>query len=688
VDSAAAGNFTLGINTPAGASTVFNGAVGSDALGALSSDTGLGGLTTDAAGATAINGGSVRTSADQSYNDAVTLGADTILSGNNVLFNQSVDSSANQLRRLAVNAAEVTTFNGPIGAHDRLASLTTDAAGRTDLGAGILNVNGTSATAFNDALLLNENLIINQAGVGRVAFANVDSRDGMNAALTVNTPGGGDTVFNGHVGRDELGPRSDNSGLGSLTTDGVGRTIINGMVVRTTGNQNHLDAVTLGANVSLEGGSITLHQVTGGGNDLSVTSDDIALTAGQAIIVPRLTLQPRTPGRDIDLGTEMPGRLSITQEELDTVTAATLQIGSLMSGTLFVTAPMTLIPLKVPTLRLASGGGINAATAPLTVDNLAFQSAGDVTLTAANHLSAVAGTITVNGRNVTICDANDLAIGTVDGLTGITMGDHSALPYGNVTLIADNLAIGQRIEVGSGRVILQSKTAGRDIDLGTETLGSLSLTAAELGRIKAGVLQIGNNVAGAITISGGLDFGVNDSSPRVETLSLESAQTITETPTGWIQVQNLALRSPSRAGVVLDNGMNDWLRLGADVPNGLLVVREMGGYTDASESPNDVDGLTGVSRSGIDIRNAALEGIADVTTAEVTLFWPTTERLEFASPMPRPAGFEEKKLIWTSYLHLPAAPPNPLRQIRKIEEQPKWTTLSLSGGPSGPRPPL
>src|SRR5262249_6369980 len=67
------GNFALAINT--GGNTTFTGAVGGT--------TALASLTTDTNGITAINGGLVRTSRAQAYNDAVTLGANTPLDSTN-----------------------------------------------------------------------------------------------------------------------------------------------------------------------------------------------------------------------------------------------------------------------------------------------------------------------------------------------------------------------------------------------------------------------------------------------------------------------------------------------------------------------------------------------------------------------------------------------------------------------------
>ena len=58
--------------------------------------------------------------------------------------------------------------------------------------------------------------------------------------------------------------------------------------------------------------------------------------------------------------------------------------------------------------------------------------------------------------------------------------------------------------VNAGAVTLKPFTAGRAIDLGTKTAGTLGLNDAELDRITAGLLQIGDANSGAITVSAAL----------------------------------------------------------------------------------------------------------------------------------------------------------------------------------------
>src|SRR5262245_64282674 len=76
--------------------TTFGGAVGG--IKALTS------LTTDAAGSTQVNGGAVTTTANQTYNDAVLLSADTQLqtTNGNIEFHSTVDSATSTARNLTL----------------------------------------------------------------------------------------------------------------------------------------------------------------------------------------------------------------------------------------------------------------------------------------------------------------------------------------------------------------------------------------------------------------------------------------------------------------------------------------------------------------------------------------------------------------------------------------------------------
>ncbi|MCP4171520.1 MAG: hypothetical protein GY758_12185 [Fuerstiella sp.] len=80
--------------------TTFSGAVGGT--------TALSSLTTDAGGTLAINGGGVSTTGGQTYNDAVTLGATTSLSGVGLAFSSTIDTGGHGLTLDSTTAGDIT----------------------------------------------------------------------------------------------------------------------------------------------------------------------------------------------------------------------------------------------------------------------------------------------------------------------------------------------------------------------------------------------------------------------------------------------------------------------------------------------------------------------------------------------------------------------------------------------------
>jgi hypothetical protein len=79
---------------------------------------------TDAPGTTAINGGRVTTTAAQTYNDAVTLGADSVLTGKNI----TLASTVNGAQSLRVNDGGQTILGGSIGQLSPLVNLMVNTA--------------------------------------------------------------------------------------------------------------------------------------------------------------------------------------------------------------------------------------------------------------------------------------------------------------------------------------------------------------------------------------------------------------------------------------------------------------------------------------------------------------------------------------------------------------------------------
>ena len=143
--------------------------------------------------------------AAQTYHGAAILAQNTVLGsvgGGNLLFAGTVDGTFD----LTLDTAGVTTLNAPLGATAPLATLTTDAAGSTLLGAGtVLTVGGQT---YGDLVNLAKTTVLTSSGRGDLIFGSA-----VNGAfdLTVNSPG--NEIFGGPVGN--VTP------LRSLTTDSL-----------------------------------------------------------------------------------------------------------------------------------------------------------------------------------------------------------------------------------------------------------------------------------------------------------------------------------------------------------------------------------------------------------------------------------------------------------------------------------
>ncbi|WP_333846133.1 hypothetical protein, partial [Limnohabitans sp.] len=124
-------------------------------------------LTTDAPGAVQINAPTVATTGTQTYNDPMTLLANTVLSSTgiaaagNISFNNTLTGD----KTLTVNTAGTTLFDKAVS----IAQLTTDAPGALHINAPTVATTGTQT--YNDPITLGASatLVANQINMGRVS---------------------------------------------------------------------------------------------------------------------------------------------------------------------------------------------------------------------------------------------------------------------------------------------------------------------------------------------------------------------------------------------------------------------------------------------------------------------------------------------------------------------------------------
>ncbi len=149
-----------------------------------------------------INGGSVSTDGEQTYDGSTILGADTVINASALDFQGSLDSDGTA-RDLTVNVDGLASFD-EVGGNSALADLITDAPGTTSLSGDVTAGNMT----FNDDVSVAVDLALN--GASSVTIN--DALDGNGNDVTINAD---ETFLNGEV-----------MDVGTLMTDADGTTFI------------------------------------------------------------------------------------------------------------------------------------------------------------------------------------------------------------------------------------------------------------------------------------------------------------------------------------------------------------------------------------------------------------------------------------------------------------------------------
>lgn len=467
-----------------GGNVAFGGAVGGN--------TALTSLTVDNTGAIALNGGSVRTTDTQDYNGHVTLGADTVLTGDEVHLNNGADGA----HALAIVGRGIIT--GAVGAQQALASLAV--TGGTILYQGSIATTGDQTyqgkflvrgdqqlstqggdVSFTSSVSGNHNLGIAAHG-GDVDFAagvGVGGDVDPIKALTVDTSG------TTHIGGAVRAASVTTLGKGTLALD-------NGDVV-TTGAQSYDSHVVLGQDTVLKGTQVAL--LDGGDGAHALTIDGNAtlggsLGANQALSA--LTVKGTTAFND--------GSITTTGDQ-HYIGAATT-VGN-----------QTLVSLAGDVLF---DGAIDGATAGS--GGLAVQAAGDVTFagaigatTRAGSLAVTAGDAThfvgaIRAAALTTGSSGTLALdaGSVDTTGNQRYGQHLVLST-DTTLTGANVALLAGVDAaqaGTQALHIAGDAAITGNVGGSATLRSLAIDGSTA--MNAGSVQtVGDQTyGGAVALNG------------------------------------------------------------------------------------------------------------------------------------------------------------------------------------------
>ena len=202
-------------------------------------------------------------------------------SNDDVIFHAEIDGA----QSLAVNAATGTTrFSADVRSTTALLSLTTDAGGRTEIGASISTSGGTQT--YNDAVdLTGPSTLTDVGGTGVIFNSSLDGAHDLTLNVTVTA------AFNGTVGAttplgDSVGPAITINSAGTTTfgstlatssgisqVDNAGAVTFRGDVTLGTGDT----PTTLLGDVILDGLTFTAH---GGVTFGNASSDQVTLSTG------------------------------------------------------------------------------------------------------------------------------------------------------------------------------------------------------------------------------------------------------------------------------------------------------------------------------------------------------------------------------------------------------------------------
>jgi filamentous hemagglutinin family protein len=582
------GGEALIVNAGTGATT-FASAVGGAVV--------VSSIATDAGGTTTINASIIHTSGAQTYNDALTLGADTTLTGVNVVFHNTVDGA----HALTVDDSGITTFAGVVGGTTALTSITTDAPGAVAVNASAVTTSG--AQTYNELMTLGSDATFTGSGV---RFGN-----GVNGAhaLTVNA-GTAAAQFGGAVG--------GTTPLTSVTA--TGNTVSAGNV-RTTGAQTYTGA----GGVTLDGALVTTDSpvtVTGpttlaGDTSIATTGGDITFSGATSTINGDHDLTLTAGAGNVVLGGEVGGLAplaglvvsgnDLTLPGITTVANATESYTALDNITLSQSRTVnTPVSFTADADNNGQGSFILLNGVSLTASNntLAIRAA-DLDLQGNSTLSSGSGLMTI-----TASDGRNIALGGTDA-------------PGQMTITGDELS---RINTSGGLNLVTTGAGWIHVNGITQTqsqniTGTLGLDAQGTGAVGFITAPSTFNAIQANAVGGLIDVGVNltttnDPIEFVSAVSVSGASTLTSGG-GDIHFDS-ALAVDNNLAITTGNGA---LTFGGAVGSNQTLTLNLGGgsVTGLGELQPALTGLTVNSTSGITLPAFTINGPQVYNTGPITV---------------------------------------------------------------------
>ncbi len=472
------GGKNLTVNTTG--TTTFGGVVGGT--------TALTSLTTNAGGTTSL-GANVSTTGAQTYNDAVTLTADAVLTGTDPTFGGTVTGGG---KDLALNFSGTTTVDGT--KITGVKNLATGNGGTTQL-TGTITTTGTQT--YGDNVMLTGTTTL-QSGANAILFSGtvVSQTDGSFGLSVTNTS---TTTFTLAVG--------DGQRLASLTGSAGGTIVVNGGTVTTSGNQAYAGTLSLGANTTLTGATGTFSTINGNNYSLTLNFTDSVKLAGVTInnvsgliVNSDVSLQ----GTITAAGNLSFGAVTLLGDTTINASAFSVTFTSTVSGTFGLTvnsAATTAFQGVVGTLKslTTNAGGRTTIAGPVTTTEA--QSFGDdVQLLNNTTLSGkgqtFAGTLNANNKTLALT-IEPTGISTLDGNNVANLASLTTSGAGTLQVKGPITSTGSQL-YGSKVSLIDDTTL--DAAAATITFNAAVDGAKNLTLVTTGLTTFGNAAAiGGVT---------------------------------------------------------------------------------------------------------------------------------------------------------------------------------------------
>ena len=577
--------------------TVNTGTAAATFTAAVGGTTPLTSLSTNSGGTVLLNGGSIHTSAGQSYGGAATLGTDNTLTGHNVQFSSTIDGA----HALTITDSGTTTLDGAIGATTPLTSLNDSGTQGISVDASTLTT--TATQTFTGGMTLGTNAAFSGNGI---AFDG--TIDGAHA-LTANA-GTGTLAFNGSVG--SLTP------LASLAASGNRLSASN---VRSTGAQSYtaVAGVSLGGNLSTTGSPVTITGPTTltGNTTIATGGGNVAFSGAPSTIDGDFALTLTAGSGNVALGGVVGGvtpLAAFTASGNDlTVADVTTVGGTNQSYTALDNITLTqsrTINAPVSFTADADGNGVGS-----------FILQNGVSLTASNNsLSITAADIDLQG-NSTLSSGTGLMTLTATDNRNIYLGGTASAP-GQMTITGDELS---RMSTSGGLALRTSgagwiEVNGITAQQSQNITGTLALDAQGTGNISFITAPSTFNAVKADATGGTINVGVDLTTAGhpvefVTPVSVSGASTIASNG-GNISFDGSAAVN---SNLTLSTG-NGALSFGGPVAGTGALTLSLGGgaVSGLSELQSTLTGLTVNGTAGIVLPALAINGPQVYNTGAIT----------------------------------------------------------------------